>query len=89
MLGGNDCDYNWAAVAQDRSPDRPCNTPMGPFLEGYLDLLARIKLNGGHPVLLSMVPVVSRKYYAWITAHHGEAGIQQFLLFPEHIEHWN
>lgn len=89
MLGGNDCDYDWAAVAQDPNPDRPCSTPMDSFLEGYLDLLARIKMNGGHPVLLSMVPVVSRKYYAWITARHGEAGIRQFLLFPEHIEHWN
>lgn len=89
MLGGNDCDYDWAAVAADPKPDRACNTPPDSFVPGYISLIERIKKNGGHPVLLSMVPVLSRRYYGWITARNGEAGIRDFLLYPEHIEHWN
>lgn len=89
LLGGNDCDYDWSAIAAAPAADHACCTPLPVFESGYISLVSRIQKEGGRPVLLSMVPVLGRRYYRWITARYGEAGIREYLMHFEHIEHWN
>lgn len=77
-FGGNDCDFDWAAISNaPESPHTP-KTPVPVFEESYAKLISGVKESGGNPVLLSLPPIDSKKYFAWVSRG----------LNPENILHW-
>lgn len=89
MLGGNDSDFDWAAVAD--TPDAPhdCNTPVSRFRECYNAVLDRIIALGSRPVVISLIPVWGRRYYEWFSRKLDGAALMRFLGTTDSIEHWN
>lgn len=89
MLGGNDSDFDWPAVAE--SPDAPhdCKTPLDAFVEVYGSILERVRELGSRPVMLSLMPVDGRAYYKWFSQTADPDALMRFLHSTESIEHWN
>lgn len=89
MLGGNDSDFDWPAVAASPELPHDCKTPMPDFLRLYEELLGRIKAYGGNPVLLNLIPVDGRRYFSWFSKKSDPGALMRFLYQTESIEHWN
>lgn len=89
MLGGNDSDFDWPAVAE--APDAPhdCNTPMERFKESYARVLDRVIALGSRPLVLNLIPVFGRRYFKWFSKRANPEQLMRFLGTTDSIEHWN
>ncbi len=60
--GGNDCDFDWAAVSAD--PDRAHlpNTPLPEFKEQLQAMIDLLRTNKIEPMMMSLPPIHSEKY---------------------------
>lgn len=86
--GGNDCDYNWAAVAENPDIPHDCNTPLAVFKEKYEHMIERIKATGSHPILVTLPPIDSKRFFDWVSKGLNKANILKFLGDVEHIGRW-
>jgi acyl-CoA thioesterase-1 len=87
--GGNDCDFNWAAVAD--APDAPHapRTSAEQFTRALSDMILHVRASGGMPVLCSLPPLDARRYLKWIVRDGlDESRILSFLGVPERIYRW-
>ncbi len=78
-FGGNDCDYDWAAVAADPEGEHVCKTPPERFAALYRQALRRVAESGREPVALTLPPIHSRRYLD----HICRGGLSR-----ENILHW-
>ncbi len=88
-FGGNDSDFDWAAVAADPEGEHDCFTPMESFTSSYINIIDRIRAEGSNPILLSVPAIDSMRYYKWISKSNDGNAIMQFLREPMRIERWN
>ena len=51
-FGGNDCDYDWSAIAKDPREVHKPKTPMQQFVEIYSSMIDTVKSLGSTPVLI-------------------------------------
>lgn len=65
--GGNDCDYNWAAIAENPSEEHCSNTPIDVFVKCYSDLIDFVKSLGAKPVLLSLPVLEPNRFFAHVS----------------------
>lgn len=65
-LGGNDCDFDWAAIA--RAPNRgyESKTPPRAFTEQYREAVRLVRESGRVPVIASLPPIHSEKYLTFL-----------------------
>lgn len=87
-FGGNDCDFNWAEIAMDPTKQHLSNTPINQFREQYIALIERVRLNGGNPVLLSLPPIDSKRYFAWVSKGLNAKNILSYLGDVNRIHTW-
>lgn len=66
-FGGNDCDYNWEEIS--KNPDKEYNpkSTIAEFIEIYSYLINELKKIEKQPVLLSLPPIDSVKYFNYIS----------------------
>lgn len=66
-FGGNDCDYNWEEIS--KNPDKEYNpkSTIAEFIEIYSYLIDELKKIEKQPVLLSLPPIDSVKYFNYIS----------------------
>lgn len=78
--GGNDCDYDWQAVAADPQGLHQPFTPLADFCHHMEAMISALKQNNIMPVLMSLPPIHSERYYNFIVSKgvDGEA-LMQFL----------
>lgn len=88
-FGGNDCDFDWAEVAN--SPDAPqlSKTPLDIFVETYREMIHLVRKNGGSPLMLSLPPIDAVRYFDWISQGLDAEAILHFLGDKEHIYRWH
>lgn len=89
MLGGNDSDFNWPAVAAEPEAPHDCNTPMEKFAEYYNRVLDGIIALGSKPVVINLIPVYGKRYFDWFSRKLDPKALMRFLGSTESIEHWN
>ncbi len=65
-FGGNDCDFDWAAVAADPTGSHVPKTPPERFLSDYREAIALIRRGGRIPVALTLPPIHSELYFNFI-----------------------
>ena len=65
-LGGNDCDYDWSAIAAAPDREHDCKTPPAQFMESYREALRLIRAGGRTPVALTLPPIHSERYLRFI-----------------------
>ena len=89
MLGGNDSDFDWPAVAETPEAEHDCNTPMEKFAEYYNRVLDGIIALGSKPVVINLIPVYGKRYFDWFSRKLDPKALMRFLGSTESIEHWN
>ena len=89
MLGGNDSDFNWPAVAETPEAEHDCNTPIERFIESYSRVLDKIIALGSRPLVLNLIPVFGRRYFKWFSKRADPDSLMRFLGTTDSIEHWN
>lgn len=87
MLGGNDSDFNWPAVAAEPEAPHDCNTPMARFTEYYNKVLDGIQALGSKPVVINLIPVYGRRYFEWFSRKLDPKALMRFLGTTNSIEH--
>ena len=65
--GGNDCDHNWAEVAQNPEKEHFPNTPLDVFERTYREMITALNERGIKPLLMTLPPIDSEKFFAWVT----------------------
>lgn len=79
-LGGNDCDFNWSAVAKD--PKGVVHVPrQNPeeFKRTLQNMIDELKAEKVLPALMTLTPLSAERFFNWITKDGGEAEIFSFL----------
>lgn len=78
--GGNDCDFNWPAVAADPTADHLPNTPMPQFIQMLEEMVQLLKEHEIEPVLMSLPPICGQRYLERIVDQGNDrASLLQFL----------
>jgi len=89
-FGGNDCDFDWKEVAKE--PDKghlPMST-ISDFVKTYTIIINEIKALGKTPVLLSLPPIDSARYFAHISRGISGENIMRWMRYDrQYITNWH
>ncbi len=77
--GGNDCDFDWAAIAADPVGEHLPKTPLQEFLATYRDLIRLLKENGIRPLLTTLPPLQPEWFFAWFCERFDGKNILSWL----------
>ena len=77
-FGGNDCDYDWDAVAAAPLAPHTPNTPYGQFTETLDRMIALVQDFGKRPFVMNLPPISHERYFQWISK--GDAKRAENLL---------
>ena len=88
-FGGNDCDFDWAAISERPEDIHEAKTPIGEFEELYSDVIDTVMKAGSQPVLFSLPPLNAGRYFAWISRGLKAENILHWLGDVEHIYRWH
>ncbi|MCL1828484.1 MAG: SGNH/GDSL hydrolase family protein [Oscillospiraceae bacterium] len=90
-LGGNDCDYNWAEVAEEPHAAHECKTSFARFEQGIRELVARLRREDILSVLINLPPIDADRYFRFICRDDPkmEKGILSFIGSITHIYWWH
>lgn len=69
-FGGNDCDFDWAAVAKDPRIEHQPRTTIEEFTLKYKELIAYLKDKKITTVLMNLPPVDPERYLDFISRHN-------------------
>ena len=87
--GGNDCDFNWAAVSKEPDAPHAPHTPVEQFTNALKEMADHVRKMGGTPLLCTLPPLDPRRYLKWIVKDGlDEKRIVSFLGVPERIYRW-
>ena len=78
-FGGNDCDYDWKKIAQEPSEHHEPKCSIETFRNTYADVINKIKSIGISPVLLSLPPIDSKRYFDRVTAGLKASNVLKWL----------
>lgn len=88
-FGGNDCAYDWAAVADAPDEEHLCVVPPEVFEKQYEQMLLAVEAAGSIPVAATLPPISSRRYLAHVCRDGlNSAAILQWLGELEAISRW-
>jgi len=88
-LGGNDCDFNWKAVAEDPDAEHEPNTPLDVFTETYRKIIEFLKDNGIRPIITTLPPLDAQKFFNWFCGGLDKsANVLKWLGSVEAIYRW-
>jgi len=88
--GGNDCDFDWAAIAKSPNDQHLPNTPLEQFIAELRELVEMVQKRGIRPILMSLPPLVPERYFRHITAPAGTADtIETWLGDVGYLYRWH
>lgn len=65
--GGNDCDFDWMKIADFPDEEHVPKTPLESFSNQFLNLIERVKELGSAPVIVSLPPIISTRYFSFFS----------------------
>lgn len=77
--GGNDCDYNWRAIAENPGGNFLPNTPIELFKQTYCDLIDTLKSRGILPILMTLPPLDPQRFFDWFCKDLNTKNILSWL----------
>lgn len=86
--GGNDCDFDWAAIAERPEDNHFPKTELEQFEACYSNIIDKVVSNGSQPVLLSLPPLDPQRYFSWISKDRNSANILKWLGDVHQIYRW-
>ena len=88
-MGGNDCDYDWAAISETPQGRHLCKTPPEVFVADYREAIALLRDSERTPVITTLPPVSSELYLDYICREGlSRENILQWLGGVETIFNW-
>ena len=88
-FGGNDCDFDWAAVSERPDDIHLAKTPIADFEVLYSEVIDSVVSSGSRPVLFSLPPLNALRYFSWISKGLNADNILHWLGDVEHIYRWH
>ena len=64
-FGGNDSDYDWAAIAAQPESEHFCKCVPEVFESCYRRLISEVRQAGSVPLVATLPPISAEKYFAW------------------------
>lgn len=71
--GGNDCNFDWPAIAEDPDGHHDPKTLLDNFVSLMKTMAEKLMSNGVKPVMMTLPPIDSQRYFRFIT-RNGENG---------------
>ncbi|MGL4483781.1 MAG: SGNH/GDSL hydrolase family protein [Anaerovoracaceae bacterium] len=87
-IGGNDCDFDWQAISDNPNSEHLCNTPLEEFHEKYYRLLSKIIGAGGHPVTVTLPPLVASRFFETVSKNRDKEAIMDWVKDVNYIYRW-
>ena len=78
-FGGNDVDHDWLAVSNDPDGENPPHTRLSRFYENMKAMLGTVAQNGIVPILITLPPIHSKRYFNWFSKDFEK---------PQNVLHW-
>lgn len=78
-FGGNDCDYNWLEISENPDKEHYPKSTINEFIAIYSKLINELKSIGKIPVLLSLPPIDSNKYFNFISRKLDACNILKWM----------
>ncbi|MBN2879002.1 MAG: SGNH/GDSL hydrolase family protein [Clostridia bacterium] len=72
-LGGNDCDFNWKAVADNPEGTHAPNTDYTEYKNILKEMIETARENEIVPVLATLPPIDAHRYFDWISSFSVDA----------------
>lgn len=70
--GGNDCDFDWKAVAQDPAGEHRPHVQPDEFCSVYASLVRQLQKSGVTVVLMTLPPIDAERYLRWVAPGEAE-----------------
>ena len=86
--GGNDCNYDWASVAENPNGDFLPNTPEDKFKDTYLKLIEYARSKGAQVAICTLVPIDSQRFMNWVTRGISYENVLKWLGDVGRISRW-
>lgn len=77
--GGNDCDYNWRAIAENPKDHHLPNTPIDLFKKTYYSIIDMLKATGIIPIITTLPPLEPSKFFKWFCADLNKSNVLEWL----------
>ena len=89
-FGGNDCDFNWKEVSEDPEAEHLPMSTIENFTQTYSYIIEEIKDMGKTPVLLSLPPIDSARYFRQISKGLNAENILKWMRNDkQYITNWH
>ncbi|MBR4009915.1 MAG: SGNH/GDSL hydrolase family protein [Clostridiales bacterium] len=89
-FGGNDCNFNWKEVSEDPERHHLPSSTIANFTATYTNIINEIKALGKIPVLLSLPPIDSARYFKHISKGLNAENIMQWMRSDrQFITNWH
>lgn len=86
--GGNDCNFNWAEVAENPEGNFLPNTPAEKFQEVYLKMVEFARSKGAFVAICNLVPIDSQKFMSWISRGLNFDNLMSWMGDVNRIARW-
>lgn len=77
--GGNDSDFDWAAVATAPDEEHLPKTPLNDFVDSYRRIIQNLREQGKKMIMLNLPPIDEKKYFTWIGNGLDRDNIKKWL----------
>lgn len=78
-FGGNDCDFNWAEIAEQPFAEHKPHTPLDVFAETYRQIIDKLKQKNILPVLTTLPPLEPQRFFDWFCKGLNKENIMKWL----------
>lgn len=88
QYGGNDCNFDWAAVATDPDAAHQPRTPLPQFEEKLRQFIELIRRRGQTALLVTPPPLDAQRFFDWVTQGLNGQAVMRFIGDVQHIYRW-
>jgi len=86
--GGNDCDFNWADIAENPSHNHIPKTPISTFVDTYVKMIHSLKEKHIEPIITTLPPLEPQRFFDWFCNGLNKDNVLKWLGTVNTIYRW-